>query len=626
MAEHKFIPHDLILPKGLNKSENRAGFDIIDHKKTKLPDQKVLMALGAIVHDLLPIDETSWNTHSKTYQREQFVAVMSAIAMSAPNRVSAEQTVLHVQTLKKHTQQSDGKIQTVNYLHWQGSKGYKNNQNHIISQMAPVVERALNYMILVTEPGRVLARFYANPDLPLKSVLGSFIPSKENLDYINPDFSQSTDIVRLACLLGLFDGTSRLVRVTRNTVGAFRPNLKRGASVFVKHISDLTSQDRLHICSKCEYSAKLMGVEISNLGIKALTADTKPELQEFQSAWIMHMKKQFPAFPFAFNGSSGRVDLRLALFAFTGSQIVNSNPGFSFGKSHLSLVPLTSLSTIFGSELSKNGVINNYNNIFVRNGFSELFFINSHQFRHYLNDAADRGGVPHKLINLWSGRSDPEQLLHYVHKTHAEKASEIDDILFKSDHTEEKVLRSVSLRVKSQQEYALLTDSAAAVHSTGICTQNLTLRPCDYLNDFVTQCALCSSSCHVAHDKDACALLRKDLEVQEQRLNQVSKHVKLYHSKTMQAWFKTHHRNTEMLRQLIEVLENPVIKSGSIVRLISSINEIRITDLEAKLVKKQSISLPSSEEKLRLVLQNKESAEKAKHHLHMLELRALIEI
>jgi hypothetical protein len=626
MAEHKLIPPNLALPKGLNKTESRAGHDIIDHRNGKLPDDKVLMALGAIVHDVIPSDEQCWDTHPKTFQREQYVCAMSALAMAAPNRVAAEQTVLHVQKLKSHVQQSKGKDETVYYLDWQGSKGFKNNMNHILGPMAPLADRVLKYMMLVTEPARVLARFYAKPGLTLKRVLGDFKPSQENLDYIKPDLSQGTDIIRLGCLLGFFDGTPRLVRVTKDTPGAFRPDPKRGASVYTKHIYDLVSQDILHVCTVCKYGSALMGVKITNKGIKAIASDTKLTLKDFQNSWIAHIKKQFPAFPYANNSSSGRVDLRLAMFTFTGNQVVKDKPGYTFGKSHFALIPLSSLSTVISNELSKNGSTNNGANIFKNHGFSDAFFMTPHQFRHYIDDAADRGGVAHKIINLWSGRKDPEQLLHYLHRTNAQKASEIQDIMFRDEHTEEKAIESVSLRLKSQQEYALLTDSATAVHSTGICTQNLLLRPCDYLNDFVSQCALCASSCHVAHDIDACSLLKKDLEVQTLRLHHVSKDEKLYRSKNMQSWFKIHHQNTEMLRQLIEVLEDKTIRAGSIVRLISDKNEMRITDLKTKFVEKRAINLPSPEEVLSQILQHEASAEKAKHDEDMSGLLALIEI
>ena len=287
-------------------------------------------------------------------------------------------------------------------------------------------------------------------------------------------------------------------------------------------------------------------------------------------------------------------------------------------------MPLPSLGTIFGVELTKVRKSNGYNNIFTKHGFSDEFGITPHQFRHYLDDAADRGGVPHKMINLWSGRKDPDQLLHYLHKTDGEKSAEISGIMFKDELTTEKAVAEVSIRVKSQIEFEELTDSAATLHSTGICTQNLVMSPCEYLNDFVSQCPLCKSSCHIAHDKDAIALLSEDLKIQDRRLHLVSTHKKFVHSQAMRDWFKIHHQNTELLRQLIDVLSDPTIRAGSVVRLLTDKNEMRVTNLETKTVEKKTLALPKTEKALQLALKDEKEVEEAKNVCHIDEILTLI--
>jgi hypothetical protein len=623
LAEYKLKPHALSLPHGLAGGKNsRAGQDISDHNKTKLPDDNPLIALGAIAYDAIPTDRAKWDTHSKTFQRDQFVCAMATLAMAAPNRVAAEQTVLRTQKLKHHTQESNGKEETIFYLDWRGSKKHKDYRNHIAATMAPAVDRTLEYIMRVTEPARVLARFYAKPELPLKKVLGSFAPSQENLDFIQPDLSKQTDMLRLGCLLGFFDGTERVVRVTKETSGAFRASDKKGPKTYIKSIADIEPQDTLLFRMKCKLTATLMGAG-APMGSEFTKRFDGSTFEAFQAAWIGQVKKQFPVFPYANNNSSGRVDFRLAMFAFTGNQLAASG-GHELFTTHFALVSLTALGKIFATDIGVASQTSSNSNIFTKHGFSSEFGIKPHQFRHYLNDAADRGGVPHKMINLWSGRVSPEQLLHYLHRTSGEKASEISGIMFKDEITPEKAVAEVSLRVKSQKEFEELTGSAAALHSTGICTQNLVLSPCEYLNDFVSQCALCKSSCHIAHNADAIAFFCKDLEVQERRLEEALTHKTFFHSQGKQEWFKVHHRNTEMLRQLLDVLRDPEIKAGSIVRVLSSKNEMRITNLETKTVEKRVMALASTEKAFQRALQSEKDAENAIRGAHNSDLLALI--
>ena len=211
---------------------------------------------------------------------------------------------------------------------------------------------------------------------------------------------------------------------------------------------------------------------------------------------------------------------------------------------------LNSIGSIFSKAVKPQNASQKKDCIFIRHGFSDEFQIKPHQFRHWHNDVADREGIAHAIINLWSGRKTPEQILHYVHRTHAEKASEITDILFSETGQE------VTVKVVSQQEYEALVGISAAVTSVGFCSQNLQFSPCEYLNDFVTQCTLCQSSCHVAHDQQALDLLNKDLQVQERRLAEVEQHPKFCISKAMQDWFVVHHQSTAMLRELVALMAN----------------------------------------------------------------------
>ncbi|MGF1761140.1 hypothetical protein L4D76_25110 [Photobacterium sagamiensis] len=597
LHRHAFIPPTLQPPKGC-KRKRLAGDDVIENKKNKIPETKVLLALGSIFHDVIPPERDKWNTHPLALQRDAFACAMTALAMGSPNRIDAELTVLTNQRLKQISQTVDGKEATVHYLDWQGSKGYKNFHNHILSVMAEAVDRSLEYLEIVCEPARVLARFYENPSLPLKKVLGNFCPSSENMNALAPDMNKPINLLHLGYLLGFYDEGNGMVRVSKTTAGEVRKVTKSGPSQYLKPIVDLRLEDELVITKDCPHSTYLLGIILNGSGLRGIFRSNTMTVAQFQHDWIQYVVGKLAGFPVGYNNTKhGKCKYKQALFSFTGYQLYTTATSFIGGKSPFAIVPLASLGDKFAAALRQKYTYSE--NIFSRHGFSDEFYIKPHQFRHWHNDVADREGIPHAIINLWSGRYTPEQILHYVHRTHAEKAAEISDILFSETG------KKITVKVVSQQEYEQLTNTATAVTSTGFCSQNLHYSPCEYLNDFVTQCSLCPSSCHAAHDKEALSFLNKDLQVQDRRLEDVQQRPTFCTSQAMQDWFLLHHRNTSMLRELVQLMESKEIKTGSIIRLLAHKSEFRITDTQEKIVTVQKLALPSSDKALTKALESK---------------------
>ena len=576
----------------------KTGDEVAFANKEKLPNDKVIMALGCILYDVINPDESKWQVGALNFQRDALVCAMTVLAMSSPNRVTAEQTILNSQVLKSHSQIENSVKKTVHYLDWKGSKGFKDYKNHILAGMAPTVERVLEYTQRVTEPARVLARFYVSPKAPLKDILLEFSPSQENLSLLNPDMSKPINMLTLGMLLGFYEGTDKSVQVPKFTNNAKRVKYKRYWS---KHIKDLMLDDV--ICIPRETSLKkLIGVLTNSETYKVIFSKRNMTISDFQKEWIAHINKGFSKFPLMSNGTKeGEVDMRVAMFAITGNQIVGQGAQIGTASFYYIMSP-ESLGVVFYDELRKT--TKRGNSIFSRNGFGSEFYITPHQFRHYLNDCAERNGVPRQIINLWSGRKSPDQIMNYVHRTGAERTSEISDIQFAGNIVSESEAVK-SIRVVSKDEYELLTDSVATETSSGVCVQNLTINPCSYLNNFETQCTLCASSCHVAHDMEAISLLEKDLEFQQKRLDKVQNHQRFLISQAMQSWFKVHYKNTEILNQLVMLMKDSSIKQGSFIRLVSQYNEFRITDLQRKAVTVHQLELPDENQALQKALEVK---------------------
>lgn len=587
---------------------SKSGDDALQAEQNKLPSENALLALGAIFYDVIPAyqdgdkeDVEAWQPLllPTQEQRDSFSCTMAALGMAAPNRIGAEQVLLTVQRIKSHTQVVNGEEKTVHYLHWRGSKGYKDNANHINAEMVDSLDRALHYTILATEPARALARFYQKPSRPLKEVLGEFKPSDENIALLKPSMSKSTNLLHLGLLLGFFDGSDKCVRVTPDTKGATDKTDVRNLHhpKFIKPIAQLEAFDTLVFKGNCPYSHSLTGCKLAKQDQYDKHTAGKKELTvaEFQNHTIEMNQSHLKGYN---ENQTKHVDFESALFAYTQKQ-------FGGRVAHpFLLVPISSLSGLFSDDLIKRN--KNRLTLFERHGFSSSFLLKPHQLRHWQNDLLAKKGLPHHLISMLSGRKSAEQTLTYIHTTDAQNASVIGDISY-SNELESDVENKLKLRIATMNQFnkAIDNETPTFVHETGFCAQNLALSPCTYMSEFETQCALCSSSCHVTHDREAIDLLQKDLKVQTHNLERVQASINFETSEGMQKRYKTHYRNTCMLKKLIEVLSDKAIEEGRMVRLLARSSSLRITNLETQTVEEQKLALPDAEQALQAAIEAK---------------------
>ena len=609
LREHKMIAKSCqpIINTTSNGDYGRqVGDDALETENKKLPSEKALLAMGAIFHDVIPPYDgkgnKAWQSKPTSNQnlKDSFTCTMVALGMASPNRIAAEQVLLTPQQIQTHTEVVKGEEETVHYLVWRGSKGYKDNHNHINAEMVESLDRALHYTILATESTRALARFYRNPQRPLKEVLGTFTPSEENTALLSPNLNKPTSLLHLGLLLGFFDGSDKYVRVAPNTKGAIK--LKKNK--YIKPIAELTNFDTLVFKAFCPYAEFLTGRGITsqrqlisiNGGLKELT------VAEFQNFTVERNQPQLKGF----NSTNEKfVDFENALFAYTEKQLSGHAKG-AF-QSRFDLVPIKNLSSRFTQELSKT---KKNTTIFERYGFASDFNLKPHQLRHWQNDALAKKGLPHYLITMLSGRKSQEQTLRYIHTTDAQNAAVIGDISFKQNaRSEDETKDEINLRLITNEQYqeALGDNSPTFVTAVGICTQDLSSTPCTYMTEFETQCTLCSSSCHITHDDKAIDLLTKDLKLQTDNLEKVKEAINFTTSESMQKWYKTHYRNTCMLKSLIEVLSDEKKEKGLMVRFLTRSNEMRITNLNTKTVESKKLQLPDAEQALQAALEAKPS-------------------
>lgn len=206
--------------------------------------------------------------------------------------------------------------------------------------------------------------------------------------------------------------------------------------------------------------------------------------------------------------------------------------------------------------------------IFERHGYQgsdgSPYKITSHQFRHYLNTLAQRGGLGQAEVARWSGRIDVRQNRAYDHMSEFE----LVDMLrtHNSDLRLDRPLQEISERLAeklpmTQQEFNALAMPTAHVTEFGFCIHDYVMSPCQRFRD----CLNCTEQVCIKGDRR--------LDRLRHRLQQVSELVARAEQAIAQGtagadrWYEIHLKTKNRLVELICILENRNIPDGTIVRL-----------------------------------------------------------
>lgn len=602
--DNGFIRKSLIKPK-LQDVNARYADEREERKKSKLPNERALSALGGIFNELIPQKK---DNITPIYEglRYHYVVGMCALAISSPNRVSAEQLTLRSQDLSKYTDtqlKDNQKIDTTVYwMEWPGSKNHRDNRNHILKSMKDPIERTLNFFNKICESTRVLCRFYENPTSPLRQLLGAFdsnLISKFDLD-------MPVNMFQLGYILGFYDNKNQMIRLES----------KPKENIY-KHISKLKNDDKLRY--RRDNLDTLIGCVCSKYNTMFDILGKNSTVEEFQEKWIQHIYNINPLFPYDSNASN-KIKLSKSLFCFNGAQLDLSCTQYPFQKSFFAITKLSTLSTLFSRSLkkwTKNEMRGKQETIFEHFGLGSDLYITPHQFRHWLNTKASESGIPIDIISMWSGRTNSNQTHEYIHIPDEDKISQIVFINTNEDISEKEI------KLISFEEYKKATNNDfASITATGICTQNLIISPCTYLNDFISHCTLCVYSCHVKGDYNALDILKKDYKIQKVRLDKVSKDPRIRNFKNLQEWFKIHFYNTNMLKNLIKIMTDKNLEDGSLIRYIKNNNEFKISNPTTKKIYSLTANITNVDKELNMIIRNLENNDK---HEENKELSLLLE-
>jgi len=590
-----------------NIKRDRTGEKAIASQNHMLPNENSIIAMADIFHEVFKnVDKLGVvKPGTEVDIGDAFTITMACLALASPNRAKAEQLTLSKQRLKKQTKGST----TVYSLDYKGSKNFKDNSKHILSVMAPVIEKSVNYFYHNGEKARILCSFFFDPKQTLKKLTQNFTISKNRL--VNLNLSTIPNMFQLGYALGFYKIDQTVYVANKSLKNKFNegldiysklgePNKSRHSiyksSIYKylikRNIYQLADDDLIFINrfqSKYNAHIPLFNYMLQNEH-NSIFSRGLYTIADIQHIWIDYItNKVIPEFPLSFGASENNVDLRFALFAITGSERPSVG-GLIGSNSHYYILSISTLNGYITNRLGKNG----HDNIFSKYGYSSELGLSTHMLRHYNNTLADLSDIPISIITAWSGRKNAEQTHTYIHTDGEFKSERINNI------TQLSTSDNIDIRVKSADEVLKLANTPATITSTGVCTQNLNVTPCEYLNDFIAHCFLCPEACYIAGDEKAITLLDKDCKYQQLRLESVTTDLRIKNSQAMQQWFKLHSSNTQVLSQLISLMKEQT--KGNVIKYTQNKCEFRITNLSTGKVTNVKAEISSPDIQLKSIL------------------------
>ena len=189
----------------------------------------------------------------------------------------------------------------------------------------------------------------------------------------------------------------------------------------------------------------------------------------------------------------------------------------------------------------------------------------SHQFRHFLNTLAQKGGASQLDIAKWSGRADIHQNKDYDHLSADDMVLMIRDAIGDEDKMTGPLANIDDIKAKvviTRDEYAQLKIPTAHLTEFGVCIHDYTMSPCQLHRD----CMNCTEQICMKGDKkrtenikrvkvETGELLQRAIEEQGDSKAGANRWVE-HHSLTFQRW-----------TQLCELLDDPKVPDGSFIQL-----------------------------------------------------------
>lgn len=204
--------------------------------------------------------------------------------------------------------------------------------------------------------------------------------------------------------------------------------------------------------------------------------------------------------------------------------------------------------------------------IFDRLGFFEedgsFIAIRSHQFRHYLNTLAARGGLNEFEIAKWSGRADIRQNAAYNHISDRDTIQQIKHLTGEQEKSFGELVTQARVSLIPRKEFGAMKIGAAHTTDLGFCVHDFAMSPCQIHGD----CNACNEQVCIKGDEAGernarlrCAETEILLKAAEDAESE-----QLYGATP---WVQHQRMILERLKQLVQILDDSRVPQGAIIRL-----------------------------------------------------------
>lgn len=209
--------------------------------------------------------------------------------------------------------------------------------------------------------------------------------------------------------------------------------------------------------------------------------------------------------------------------------------------------------------------------VFSRFGLSEPdgspIRVTSHQFRHWLNTLAQRGGLSQLDIAKWSGRKDIRQNEAYDHMSGDELLGKLRAIAGKDESFLELHRKVGDLIPISRDEFLGLQIPAVHMTELGYCVHDWTLLPCPLHRD----CVHCMEHWFIKGDRKRMERIRSCLKEAEEQLAMAEDAFACGYAGS-DRWSEHQRATVHRLRNLVEIFDDPKVADGAMIRLAAPEN------------------------------------------------------
>ncbi len=300
----------------------------------------------------------------------------------------------------------------------------------------------------------------------------------------------------------------------------------------------------------------------------------------FEKSIIQSLPKDFPYI----NKEKG--------FKYSETLLIQRVNEYNYKKSTiLSLIDDFNIGFINDALGSREGIIKS--SIFDKYGFKESngdsIKVTTHQFRHYLNTLAQKGGASQLDIAKWSGRKEVSQNSAYDHVSADEMLLLVQDAVGNENMLLGQLGNIEGIKKKvviSRDEYAQLKVRTAHKTDFGVCIHDFSMMPCQLHMD----CLNCTEQICIKGDKNSNDRIRqRKLEVQEAL--EIAKKAQEEGHVGAHRWIKHQSIELEKLTQLCDIFDNENIEDGTLIQ-ISDAPSLSQSE-QAQIRHKETIGEPS---------------------------------